>query len=202
MNARSIQPLRDQQVRQAVEEHQVGLGPDRQVKRGGHRRLGPPRIDDDDLGLRCGSASPAPRGSGGRCRRSTRPGRCSPTPRGPGRCKAGRRTRTLACRPRRTSPCTGGYCRRRGRCPCRTWPGPRAGPSPRWRSGPVLRKAIESSPWAAWIARKRAVIAVNAVCQSTGRLGRRRPSGAARSRGRRLRGRSGPPSPSSRPCRD
>ena len=38
-------------LRQAVEQHEVGLRLERQVLRGGHRRLGRARIDDDDLGL-------------------------------------------------------------------------------------------------------------------------------------------------------
>ena len=41
--------LLDQEVREAVQEGQVGLGADREMKRGRHRRLGPARVDDDDL---------------------------------------------------------------------------------------------------------------------------------------------------------
>jgi hypothetical protein len=39
----------DDQVRQAVEKYQIGLGPQRQVKRSGHGRFGAAGIDDNDL---------------------------------------------------------------------------------------------------------------------------------------------------------
>ena len=143
LDERPVDPaVLDQQVRESIKEHQVGLGPHRQVQRGGHRRLGAPGIDDDDLGRVAVAHHPLPEDRMGDARRLTRPGRCSPTPRGPGRCKAGHRIRTPACRPRRPSPCTGAYCRRRERFPCRTW---RATPSRAISSvaiWPVLRKAM------------------------------------------------------------
>ena len=40
----------DQQAGQAVEEDEVRLRLHGQVERGGHRRLGPARVDDEDLG--------------------------------------------------------------------------------------------------------------------------------------------------------
>ena len=49
MNARSIAPCSISRLREAVEQRQVRLRADRQVERGRHRRLGPARVDDDDL---------------------------------------------------------------------------------------------------------------------------------------------------------
>src|SRR5207248_3073447 len=43
--------LLDQEAGDAVEENQVGLGMDRQVRVRRHRRLGLARVDDDDLGI-------------------------------------------------------------------------------------------------------------------------------------------------------
>ncbi len=61
VDEREVDPaVADQHVRQPVQEHQVGLGPHRQVQRGRHRGLGPARIDDDDLGLLAVAHHPLP----------------------------------------------------------------------------------------------------------------------------------------------
>ena len=61
VDERAVDPaFGDHQVGQAVEQHQVALGRERQVLRGRHRGFGLARIDDDDLRVVRVAASRAP----------------------------------------------------------------------------------------------------------------------------------------------
>ena len=51
MNGRSIAPRSIKQASESVQQCQVRLRSDREVERGCHRRLGPARVDDEDLGV-------------------------------------------------------------------------------------------------------------------------------------------------------
>ena len=191
--------LLDQEVARPYRRRQVGLGADREMKRGRHRRLGPARVDDDDLRVVRIPRHPLPEHRVGDA--GVRPDEDDTvaTPQDPCTCMVGRRIRTPACRPRPPWPCTGGCCRRRGPCPCRTSRLPPVRPSPRSRSalcsGRRLRRR-RARPGSRGTARS---LSPSPRASRPVGAGRPRLGATGRSRGRERRARSGPPTPWGRP---
>ena len=189
MKSRSIQPSRDQHVREAVEQRAGrDFGLQRQVLRRGHRRLGLARIDRrrSRACAGCADALPHDRMRDAQVRADEHDARR--TPRSPRRCRAARRSRTTACRRRPTWPCTAACCRRRARMPM---PNLASAPSSAISSvaiWPVLRNATDCGPCLAWIALKR--VDERVAAPSSQSTGRSLPPRVAQQRRRRAIGRA------------